>query len=152
MSTSPQAPTTLDFLNNTDDSSLPYGSRAVYAGSRLLGIMDAAPGRPGNSCGVPTSSLSLDGAPIAPSPVPATDAPDGASTTGSAGSASPADASSQVVASGADRPSGRTTATVPQAIPPITNVHGMRTCRTTATMMKLSVPWSSQQLFGLSLL
>jgi hypothetical protein len=127
MSTSPQAPTTLDFLNSTDDSSLPYGSRAVYAGSRLLSIMDVAPGRPGNSCDAPASSLPLDGAPIAPSPVPATDAPDGASTTSSAGSTAPADASSQVVASGTDRPSGRTTATVPQVIPPITNAHGMRT-------------------------
>jgi hypothetical protein len=72
-------------------------------------------------------SKPLDGAPIAPSPVLATDAPDDASTTSSAGSAAPADASSQVVASGAGRPSGRTTATVPQAIPPITNAHGMRT-------------------------
>jgi hypothetical protein len=89
--------------------------------------MYVAPGRPGNSCDAPASRLPLDGAPIAPSPVPATDAPDGASTTSSAGSTAPADASSQVVASGTDRPSGRTTATVPQVIPPITNAHGMRT-------------------------
>jgi hypothetical protein len=127
MSTSPQAPTTLDFLTSTDDSSLPYGSRAMYAGSRSLGIMDAAPGRPDNSGGAPASSLPLDGDLVAPSPVPATIAHDGAPTTGSPDSVAPVDASSQVVASSADRPSGRTTATVPQAIPPVTNAHGMRT-------------------------
>jgi hypothetical protein len=127
MSTSPQAPTTLDFLTSTDDSSLPYGSRAVYAGSRSLGIMDAAPGRPGNSGGAPTSSLPLDGDLAAPSSVPATVAPDGAPTIGSVDSAAPADTSSQVVASGVGRPSGRTTATVPQAIHPVTKAHGMRT-------------------------
>jgi hypothetical protein len=89
--------------------------------------MDAAPGRPGNSGGASVSNLPLDGDLAAPSPVPATVAPDGAPTIGSVDFAAPADTSSQVVASGVGRPSGRTTATVPQAIPPVTNAHGMRT-------------------------
>jgi hypothetical protein len=44
MSTSPQDPTALDFLDTADDSSSPIGSRAVLAGTRLPGGMDAAPG------------------------------------------------------------------------------------------------------------
>ena len=127
MSTSPQDPTTLDFLDSADDSSLPYGSRAVYAGSRLPGGMDAAPSSPSGSGGAPTPSPPPAGASAAPSPVPPTAAPDGAPPTGTAGSAAPANAPSQAVASGASRPSGRTTTTVPQAIPPVTNAHGMRT-------------------------
>ncbi|XP_066316861.1 uncharacterized protein [Miscanthus floridulus] len=47
MSTSPQDHTALDFLDAADDSSLPVGSRAVLAGTRLPGGMDAAPGSNG---------------------------------------------------------------------------------------------------------
>jgi hypothetical protein len=43
MSTSAQDPTTIDFLDDVDDFSLPNGSRAVHAGSHLPSSMDAAP-------------------------------------------------------------------------------------------------------------
>ena len=64
MSTSPQDPTTLDFLDDADDSSSPSGSRVVHAGTRLPSGMDAALGSPRSGSRVPQA--------------PATGAPSGA--------------------------------------------------------------------------
>jgi hypothetical protein len=108
----------------------------VHAGTRLPSGMDATPGSPGSSGHAPapssppagTSAPPLASASGAPSGTHSTGpgAPSGAPSTWSAGDAAPADTLSQVVASGTDRPTGRTTAT-PQAIIPVTNAHSMRT-------------------------
>jgi len=58
----------------------------------------------------------------------ATAAPSGGATpTGLAGAAAPADSASQVVANDAGWTTGRTTTMTPEAIVPITNAHSMRT-------------------------
>jgi hypothetical protein len=54
MSTSPQNPNTLAFLDDADDSSSPIWPRAVTVGTRLPGGMDAAPG----TSGAPPSTTS----------------------------------------------------------------------------------------------
>ena len=115
MSTTPQDPNTLVFLDDADDSSLPMWPRVVPVGTRLPGGMDAAPGTPGASPAGSAVPDMMSGTTAAPS--------DGATSTGPAGAAAPADIVSQVVASGARR----TTATAPEAIIPVTNAHSMRT-------------------------
>ena len=47
MSTTPQDPNTLVFLDDADDSSLPMWPRAMPVGTRLPGGMDATPRTPG---------------------------------------------------------------------------------------------------------
>jgi hypothetical protein len=47
MSTTPQDPTTLEFLSDDDYSSLPLGPSTVHAGTRLPGGQTATPGAPG---------------------------------------------------------------------------------------------------------
>ena len=56
MFTSPQDPTTLEFVSDDDDSSLSVGPRAMTVGTQLLGGMDAALGAPGVAC-TPSSAL-----------------------------------------------------------------------------------------------
>jgi hypothetical protein len=95
MSTSPQDPTTLDFLDNADDSSSPHGSRAVHAGLRLPGGMDAAPGTLGDRAHTPPPGSPPACAAASPQPPAASPL---------TGAAAPADASSQAAASSAGDP------------------------------------------------
>jgi histone deacetylase 1/2 len=127
MSTTPQDPDTLAFLDDADDSSSPTWPRVVDAGTRLPGGTDAAPGSPGAfspgaGAGSPAGEVpdTLSGASTVASP-------GAGAPTAPAGAAAPADSMSQAVASGADRTTGRTIVTAPQAIVPVTNVHSMHT-------------------------
>jgi hypothetical protein len=116
----------------------------VNAGTRLPGGMDAAPGTAGAPPSIASSSsqggrghgsqpgrglggcsdlgtaglgqLSQGGQPD-----------QGGPSTNSVGAAAPADSASQVVASDTGRTTGRTVATAPTTIVPVTNVHSMRT-------------------------
>jgi len=100
MSTTPQDPNTLAFLDDADDSSSPMWPRAVPAGTRLPGGMDAAPGTPSTPTTGPASAAAP--ADSAPQMSGATANPStGAPTNGLAGAAAPADSASQVAASGA---------------------------------------------------
>ena len=124
MSTSPQDHTTFDFLDTTDDSSSPSGARAVLAGTRPLSGHDYVSAMGGPSS--PTGGLgSATGATGSPDSGPATGG-HGPETT-ALGAAAPADTSSQVAASGAGRPLGRTADTAPLQQPAVVNAHGMRT-------------------------
>ena len=88
MSTTPQDPNTLAFLDDADDSSSPMWPRAVPAGTRLPGGMDAAPGTPG----APSTGASPAGGAVPNTMSGATAAPlGGAPPTGLAGAAAPAD-------------------------------------------------------------
>ena len=89
MSTSPQDPTALDFLDNTDDFSLPNGSRAVRAGTRsssraiapspppagasapMQAPARAAPSSSAAAPGAPSSSGAVPGAPSSSGTAPA---------------------------------------------------------------------------------
>ena len=93
--------------------------RVVPAGTRLPGGMDVAPGTPSTSLASGTVPDTMSGATAAPS--------GGATPTGLAGAAAPADSASQVVANDAGWTTGRTTTMTPEAIVPITNAHSMRT-------------------------
>jgi hypothetical protein len=137
MSTTPQDPDTLAFLDDVDDSSSPVWPRAVTAGTRLPGGIDAAPGTLG---GAPSSGASDSAGPSRQAAGSSSlaaghghgglgqGASQGASfSTGPAGAAAPVDTVSQVVASGAGRTTDRTTAATPKAIVPVTNAHSMRT-------------------------
>jgi hypothetical protein len=127
MSSTPQDPDTPAFLDDADDSSSPVWPRAVTVGTRLPEGMDAAPGTLG---GAPSSNALASAGPS--SQAASSSSPtaghehgglgQGASfSTGPAGATTPADTVSQVIAS------GRTTATAPEAIVPVTNAHSMRT-------------------------
>jgi hypothetical protein len=89
MSTSPQDHATLEFLDDTNYSSSPGGSRDVHAGSRLPGGMDATPGSPGSSGNTPAPSPPSAGSSASPQ-APATTAIDGTTSTESIGGATPA--------------------------------------------------------------
>ena len=66
MSTTPQDPNTLAFLDDADDSSSPMWPRAMPAGSRLPGGMDAAPGTPGASPAGGVVPDTMSGTTVAP--------------------------------------------------------------------------------------
>jgi hypothetical protein len=147
MSTSPSDPTTLDFLNEDDISTMPIGPSAVVAGnppsalgapqSPVPGATASAPGASSPVLGahspVPSPPLAIElgsglggTAAVAPNASPTIEpgSGSGAATTPSAsGFATPADVQSQAAASRASR----TTATRPQSIVPVVNDHNMQT-------------------------
>jgi hypothetical protein len=136
MSTSPQNPDTLAFLDDADDSSSPIWPRAVTVGTRLPGGMDATP----RTAGTPPSTASSSsqgghghrgqpgrglGGTAGHGGRGCSD--QGGPSTNPAGAAAPEDSASQVVASDTGRTTGCTVATAPTTIVPVTNVHSMRT-------------------------
>ena len=132
MSSTPSDPNTLAFLDVADDSSSPIWPRAVTVGTRLPGGMDAAPRTPvappcASAIG-PGHAAGHDQTSLGGTPAASHDGHNsGSPSPGPDGAAAPADHVPQAVASGVGRTIGRTTATAPEVIIPVTNAHGMRT-------------------------